>query len=54
MGWMTARSTSSGHRKNYINNSKQLKPMSIIEIVAPIVVLLVALYFGRDLMKEED
>lgn len=54
MDGMTARNTSVGRRKNYTNNLKQLKPMSLIEVVAPIVVLTVTLYLGRDLMKEED
>ena len=62
---MTARNTSAEHKKNFIGNKTKdkittfcnktkLKPMSVIQIIAPIVVLIVTLYFGRDLMKEED
>lgn len=51
MDGMTARNSSAGRRRNYINNLKQLKPMSVIEVIAPIVVLIITLYLGRDLMK---
>ena len=53
MGGMTERSTSAEHRKNYINNPKQLKPMSVFQIVFPIVLLIVVLILGRHLMNED-
>ena len=54
MDGMTARNISPERKRNFTNNLKQLKPMSLIEVVAPIVVLIITLYLGRDLMKEED